>query len=141
MNKSVILLSTLFAAGAASAHTNTQLGARAFHPGLPGLEAEGGCGSKTEGKDEKQASCGAKAKEGDAKAKDGSCGGKAKDGDAKAGTKTKAKADKTKKGDKNASCGAGTCGGKAKEGKDPKDAKENKGDAQASCGAKKDPKG
>lgn len=126
MHKSAILLSTLFAAGAASAHT-APLGMRAYMPGQPAIE-EAGCGSKTDEKGEKQASCGAKTKEGDAKAKDGSCG-----------AKTKAKAKGKAKGDKQASCGAGTCGGKMKDGKAAP--KENKGDAQASCGAKKDPKG
>lgn len=121
MNKSAILLSTLFAAGAASAHA-TPLSLRAYSPGQPSLE-EAGCGAKTEEKGDKQASCGAKAKE----------------GDAKTGTKAKAKVKGKAKGDKQASCGAGTCGGKMKEGKEAP--KENKGDAQASCGAKKDPKG
>lgn len=128
MNKSIILLSTLFAAGAASAHTDGRIGARAFHPSQTGIE-EAGCGAKAEGKGEKQGSCGA-----------GSCGGhKAKEGDAKAGAKSaKAKRAKSAKGDKQASCGAGTCGGtKPKEAKP----KEDKGEMQASCGAKKEPKG
>lgn len=131
MNKSVILLSTLFAAGAASAGTDTRIGARAIHPAQAGLE-EAGCGSKTETKGEKEGSCGA-----------GSCGAKAKEGQAKPkqdGGKAKGKA-KPAKGDKDASCGAGSCGAdKPKEGK-AKDTKESKGEMQASCGAKKDPKG
>ena len=133
MNKSVILLSTLFAAGAASANTDGRIGARAFQPAQAGIE-EAGCGSKTEGKGEKQGSCGA-----------GSCGAKAKEGEAKpkqdsgkAAAKGKAK---PAKGDKHASCGAGTCGAdKPKDGK-AKENKDGKGEMQASCGAKKDPKG
>jgi len=53
MNKHLLLLSTLFAAGAA-AQAGT-LGAKAFQPAQPGLE-EAGCGAnKTEAKGEKQA--------------------------------------------------------------------------------------
>jgi hypothetical protein len=137
MNKSIILLSTLFAAGAASANSDGRIGARAFQPAQPGLE-EAGCGSKTEAKGEKQGSCGA-----------GSCGGnKAKEGEAgkkqeagKAAAKGKAK---HAKGDKQASCGAGSCGADKPKDVKAKAAKENKdgkGEMQASCGAKKDPKG
>ena len=95
MNKTAILLSTLFAAGA-SAQAGT-LGARAFQPGQPGLE-EAGCGAnKTEGKGEKQSSCGAngcgatKTKEGEAGKKAGaekSCGGDKAKAPAKEAPKT-----------------------------------------------------